>query len=135
MFKMWYFCLTSWSMPRCGDRRQNLVHVQNVVFLFQSFLKVHTLTTTYQKPFILRTYVSCRVEFYSITSDPRVYARDGAGGQNLIHFQNEGFLRQSFLEVHTLTTTYQKSFILRPYVPCRVCCESMTSDPRVNARG
>ena len=72
---------------------------------------------------------------FFITSDPRVNAGAEARGQNLVHLQNVDLLRQSFLEVHTLTTTYQKVFKLRPYVPCRVCYESMTSDPRVHARG
>ena len=61
-------------MPRGGARRKKLVHVQNKVFLCQSFLEVHILTNTYQKPFILRTKVPCRVDFHSITSDPRVHA-------------------------------------------------------------
>ena len=30
---------------------------------------------------------------------------------------------------------YQKAFIIGSYVPCRVCYASMTSDPRVYARG
>ena len=79
----------------CGARRQNLVLVQNVVFLCQSFLEVHILTTTYQNPFILKQYVPCRIDFHSITSDPRVNAGDGARGQNLddVHFQNVGSLR------------------------------------------
>ena len=61
-------------MPRGEARRQNIVHVQNVVFLCQSHLDVHILTTTYQKPLILRTKVPCRVDFHPITSVPRVHA-------------------------------------------------------------
>ena len=53
-------------------RGQNIVHLQNEVFLLQSFLEVHILTTIYQEAFILRPYVPCRVLFHSMTSDPRV---------------------------------------------------------------
>ena len=42
-------------------------------------------------------------------------------------------LRYSFLEVHILTTTHQKAFILGPQVPCRVSFHSMKPDPRVHA--
>ena len=58
-----------------GDRArgQNVVYFQNVVFLFQSFLEVYILTTTYQIVFILRSYVPCRFLFHSMTSDPRVH--------------------------------------------------------------
>ena len=38
----------------------------------------------------------------------------GARGKNLAHLQNVVFLHQSFLEVHILTTSYQKVFILGP---------------------
>ena len=38
--------------------------------------------------------------------------RGGAGGQNQVHLQNVGCLRQSLSEVHSLTTTYKKAFIL-----------------------
>ena len=102
------------SLPRGGTRRQNLVHVQSVVFLCQSFLEVHILTTNYQKPLILKPQVPCRVDLHSITSHPRVNAGGGARGQNLVLYilKNVGFLRQNFLEVHILTTTYQKAFIL-----------------------
>ena len=58
-----------------------------------------------------------------------------ARGQNVIHFQMIGFLRQSFLEVHILTTIYQKAFILGPYVPFRTSFHSMTSEAIVHARG
>ena len=58
-----------------------------------------------------------------------------ARGQNVVHLQNVVFLLQSFLEVHILTTIYQKAFILRPYVPCRVLFHAMTSDPRVHGQG
>ena len=51
-------------------RGKNLVHLQNMVFLLQSFLEVHILTI-YQKAIILRPYVPCRVLFHSMTSDPR----------------------------------------------------------------
>ena len=85
-----------------------------MVFLRQSFLEVHILTTTYQKVFTLVPKEPCRVGFHSMTSDPRVHAGGGARGQNLVHLQNVVFLRQSFLEVHILTTTNQKAFILGP---------------------
>ena len=42
---------------------------------------------------------------------------------------------KSFLEVNILTTTYQKAFILGPYVPCEVGFPFMPSDHRVHARG
>ena len=58
-----------------------------------------------------------------------------ARGQNVVHLQNVVFLLHGFLEVHILATTYQKAFILRPYVPCRVLFHSMTSDPRVHCQG
>ena len=54
-----------------------------------------------------------------------------ARGQNVVHLQNVVFLLQSFLEVDILTIAYQKAFILRPNVPCRVLFRSMRSDPRV----
>ena len=44
-------------------------------------------------------------------------------------------LRLCFLEVHILTTTYQKAFILGPYVPYQVGFPFMPSDYRVQARG
>ena len=40
-----------------------------------------------------------------------------------------------FLEVHNLTTTYQKAFILGQYVPYRVGFDSLPKDPRFFARG
>ena len=52
----------------------------------------------------------------------------GAGGQNLVHLQNMVFQSYKFLEVHILTTTYLKAFILGPWVPDRVGFHSMTSD-------
>ena len=58
-----------------------------------------------------------------------------ARGQNLEHVHNVVFLRYSFLEVHILTTTVQKAFILQPQLPCRVSFHSMTLNPRVHARG
>ena len=70
------------------------------------------------------------VDFRSITLDPGSMP-GGVRGQNLVHLQNVGFLRQSFPEVQTLTTTYKKAFLLGPYVACKVCYKSMTSDPRV----
>ena len=45
------------------------------------------------------------------------------------------YLRLSFLEVHILTTTDQKAFILEPYVLCGAGFPFMPSDHRVNARG
>ena len=51
-----------------------------------------------------------------------------------VFFSNSLFLRQSFLEVHILTTTYQKTLILGQ-VPCRVSFLSTTSEPRVHAHG
>ena len=38
----------------------------------------------------------------------------GGRGQKLINLQNLVFLRQMFLEVHILTTTYGKAFKLKP---------------------
>ena len=63
-----------------GDRArgQIVLYLQNVVFLFQSFLEVYILTTTYQKVFILRSYVPCRVLFHSMTSDLGSMACGGA---------------------------------------------------------
>ena len=58
-----------------------------------------------------------------------------ARGQNVVHLQYVVFLPQSFLEVHILTTIYQKAFIIKPYEPCRVPFHSMTSDPMVNDQG
>ena len=55
----------------------------------------------------------------------------GARGQNLEHFQNVVFLCKSFLEVHILTTTYQKAI----GIYCRVGFHSMAKDPRVHAQG
>ena len=45
------------------------------------------------------------------------------------------YLRLSFLEVHILTTTYQKAFILGPYVLCEAGFSFMPSDHRVHASG
>ena len=42
------------------------------------------LTTTYQKAFVLRPNVPCKVLFNSMTIDPRGQARGGARGQNLV---------------------------------------------------
>ena len=39
---------------------------------------------------------------------------EGARGQNQVHIQKIGFLRLSFLQVHILTTTCGKAFILAP---------------------
>ena len=88
----------------------------------------------YQKAFILRPYVPCRVCYESLTSDPRVHVRGRARCQNEVHLQNLVFLLQSFLEVNILTTIYQKAFILRPNVSCKVPFHSMTSDPRVHGQ-
>ena len=44
-------------------------------------------------------------------------------------------LRLSFLEVHILTTTDQKAFILELYVLCEAGFPFMPSDHRVHARG
>ena len=55
-----------------------------------------------------------------------------ARGQNVVHLQNVVFL--SFLEVHILKTTYEKAFILRPNVPCKVLLHFMTSDPRIHGQ-
>ena len=44
-------------------------------------------------------------------------------------------LRALFLVIHILITTYQKSFRLGPEVQCRVDFHSVTTDPRVHARG
>ena len=40
-----------------------------------------------------------------------------------------------FSKSHILTSTYQKAFILGPYILCRVSFYTMTSDPRVHAQG
>ena len=53
----------------------------------------------------------------------------GAIGQNLVHLQKVVFLCLSFLEVHILTTTFQKAFILGQNVHCRDSFDSMTLDP------
>ena len=71
-------------MPGGRASGQNVVHLQNVVFLLQNFLKVNILTTTYQA-FVLRPNVPCKVLFHSMTSDPRVQGQGGARGQNLVH--------------------------------------------------
>ena len=42
---------------------------------------------------------------------------------------------KSFLEVHNLTTAYQKAFLLRSKVPCRTAFHFMASDPRVLTGG
>ena len=101
-------------------------------FLRQSILDVHTLPTTDRKAFILGPYVPFGPCYESIISEPMVPARDRVRFKNVVHLQNVVFLLQKFLEVHILTTTYQKLFILRPFVPCRVLFHSMTSDPRVH---
>ena len=62
-------------MPGGGARGQNVVHLQNAVFLLQSFLEVDILTITYMKAFVLRPYVPCRVLFRSMRSDPRVFGK------------------------------------------------------------
>ena len=51
---------------------QNVVHLQNMVFLLQTFLEVNILTTIYQKAFVrvLRPNAHCKVLFHSMTSDP-----------------------------------------------------------------
>ena len=42
--------------------------------------------------------------------------------------------RQSFPEVHILTTTYQKAFVLGPETTCMIGFHSMNPDPTVHAR-
>ena len=59
----------------------------------------------------------------------------GARGQNLVHLKQIGFLCLSFLKVYILGTTYQKAFILGPWVPSRVSFHSLASDPRVHCQG
>ena len=58
-----------------GARGQNLVHLQNIVFLSKTlkFLAVHSLTATYPKAFILGPWVPCRVGFHSMTTDFFIY--------------------------------------------------------------
>ena len=57
---------------------------------------------------------SCEAGFPFMPSHQRVHARGlGLQGPNLVHVQNAVFLGKRFLEVHTLTTTYQKAFILK----------------------
>ena len=58
-----------------------------------------------------------------------------ARGQNVVHLQNVVYLLQKFLEIDILTITYQKAFMLRPYVPFRALFRSMRSDPRVHGQG
>ena len=66
---------------------KNVVHLQNVVFLLQSFLEVHILTTN-QKAFILRPYVPCIVLFHSMTSDPRVHGQGwGSRSESITSFK------------------------------------------------
>ena len=48
------------------------------------------------------------VGFHSVASDPRVHAQGGAGGHNLVHFQNV-FLCISF---HIKIVSHQKAYIL-----------------------
>ena len=62
-------------MPGGRARSQSVVHLQNVVFLLQSFLEVNILTTIYQKALLLRPNGPCKVLFYSMTSAPRVHNR------------------------------------------------------------
>ena len=63
------------------------------------------------------------VSFYSMTSDSRFHAAPGSRRHTAVHLQNIVFLQYSFLQIHILTTTYQK----------RVSFHSMTSDSRVHA--
>ena len=68
-------------------------------------------------------------------SDQRVHARGlEIQGPNPVHVQNVVFLGLSFLEVHILTTTYQKAFILGPKEPYRVGSHPITLVPQVSAR-
>ena len=92
-----------------GARGQNLIHIQKV-----KFLEVNILTTPCQKALILAPYLHFRVNVYSTTFNPWVHVGDGARGQNLVHIQKIGFMRQSFLEAYILATTCQKAFILGP---------------------
>ena len=59
---------------------------------------------------------TCTIDtlYHSTTSDPRVHSGGGGGGGGGARGQKVGFLRLSFLEVHILTTTCQKAFILAP---------------------
>ena len=92
----------------------SVVHVPVPVTLRQSFLEVHILTTSHHRAFILGPKVPCSVGLHSVTLDQGSMFGCGARGQNLVHLQNVVFLHQSFLEVHILTTTNQKAFILGP---------------------
>ena len=69
-------------MPGDGARGQNLVHFQNEVFN-------PYLDSTYQKSFRLGPEVQFRIDFHSVTSDPRVHARGWARGQNLVHIEHQ----------------------------------------------
>ena len=62
-------------MPGGITRGQNVVRLQNVVFLLQSFIEVNILPTTYQKAFALRPSVPCKFLFHSIVSDPRAHGQ------------------------------------------------------------
>ena len=60
---------------------------------------------------------------------------DGAtGSKSSTYVQNVVCLRLTFLEVHILTTTYQKVFMFGLNVPCMVGSQFITLDPWVPAR-
>ena len=61
-------------MPGSGARGQNLVYLQNVVFLCQKFPRSPYLDNHLSVAFILGPKVPYRVGFHSIILDLRVYA-------------------------------------------------------------
>ena len=67
-------------------------------------------------------------------SDPGSMPVDGAKGSKSSTCSKCGMSVLIFLEVHILTTTYQKAFMLGPRVPYRVGSHCITLDPWVLAR-
>ena len=102
------------TMVGGGARGQNVVHHQNLVFLRYSFLEVHILTTAYQTANLDHRWYPVGLVFTPQHRTPGWMQGGGARGQNLVHHQNLVFLRYSFLEVHILTSTCFKAFILVP---------------------
>ena len=104
-------------MPVGRARGQN-VHIQNTMFMLQSFLELQILTTTYQKAFILRPYVQCRVLFHSMISDPRVLGQ-GWGSRSeataSLKYGTSVFSRQRLIRKHSyLNNRYPVGLVLFP---------------------
>ena len=81
-FGLHYITSYTGSMPGVGARGQNLVCLENVVFLC-FYIRIGSP----QKAFTLGPYAYWRLYFYFVTSDTRVHARGWGLSQSLELFK------------------------------------------------